>query len=229
VTEYRDKVGTRVVLAGLLIASIPSGAALADDATIAAGREIVIHGVAPGRPGCASCHLQNGAGQPEVGIPRLAGLAPTYVVSQLGYFASGDRRNVAMGDYAKTLSTAQRQEVADYFASLPVPDQTDRVPSTPGLLAQGRELFVNGNYRNDMPACAQCHGVTGLGVGDFSPRLAGQSAAYVADKLTQWHGGDIRDPNGAFMRAEASHLDQAGIEAVAAYVASLGDTDRSKP
>jgi len=218
-----------MVAAGLLAALTPLGPALADDATVAAGREIVAHGVSPERPGCASCHLQDGAGQPDAGIPRIAGLTSSYVDAQLGYFASDARHDTAMTPYARMLTAAQRQDVADYFASLPMPSKPDMPPSAPAQLARGQALFLDGDYHTGMPSCSQCHGTTGLGVGDFSPRLAGQSAVYVAEKLQQWHTGELRDPKGAFMRAEAGHLDQSSIDAVAAYVASLGNGEGSKP
>jgi cytochrome c553 len=59
---------------------------MADDVAIAAGRAIVADGVAPGRPGCAACHVQDGSGQPDVGMPRLAGLTASYLLDQLNYF-----------------------------------------------------------------------------------------------------------------------------------------------
>jgi cytochrome c553 len=203
--------------------------AKADEATIAAGRAIVAHGVSPERPGCASCHLQNGAGQADVGIPRLAGLSASYIAEQLGYFALGLRHDTAMAPYAAALSSRERQAVADYFASLPVPEPPDPPPTRSTQPQRGRALFLDGDYRTGLISCSQCHGQTGLGVGDFSPRLAGQSAAYVAEKLRQWRSGEPRDPKGAFMRAEASHLSQSDIDAVAAYVASLGRGSGSRP
>jgi cytochrome c553 len=209
---------TLSALAGLLIAHQAS----ATDATVAAGRRIAAQGVVPERPGCASCHMLNGAGQPDVGIPRLAGLRSSYIMAQLGYFAAGSRHNTAMAPYALMLSDAQKQEVADYFSSLPVPADMDRPDAAASLIARGRALFMDGDYRTGVLACSQCHGTSGAGVGDFSPRLAGQSASYVEDKLKQWHGGDMRDPRGAYMRAEARTLSSSDIAALAAYVAAMG-------
>lgn len=212
----------------LCLCLAPAAAASANETTIAAGLTIASHGITPERPGCASCHLANGAGQPEVGIPRLAGLTASYIAAQLGYFANGARHNSAMAPYARALAPAQRQELADYYASLPVPAPTSPELPAPDTLARGSAVFLNGDAATGLLACAECHGQTALGVGDFSPALAGQSAAYVEDKLLQWHAGALRDPKGAFMRAEASHLSQAQIEAVAAYVASLSDQEPSK-
>jgi cytochrome c553 len=134
-----------------------------------------------------------------------------------------------MSTYAAMLSPAQRQAVVDYLVSLRVPEQPDLLQASKATLDRGRTLFLDGDYRTGLLACSQCHGRTGLGVGDFSPRLAGQSAAYVARKLEQWQSGDLRDPKGSFMRAEASHLTQSDISALAAFVASLGGKEAGKP
>jgi cytochrome c553 len=215
---------------GSLIAGLSRLApAIGDEPTIAAGYRIAVHGVSPERPSCASCHQQNGAGQPDVGIPRLAGLTSSYIAAQLEYFATGARHDPVMSPYAAMLTPVQRQAVADYFASLPVPEQPDLAQASAATLDRGRTLFLDGDYRTRLLSCSQCHGRTGIGVGDFSPQLAGQSADYVAQKLQQWQSGDPRDPKGSFMRAEASHLTQSEIAALAAFVSSLRGKETGKP
>lgn len=215
----------RWLVAGLVVALLPLHAATADDATVAAGRAIAADGVAPGRPGCAACHMQDGNGQPDVGIPKLAGLTASYLLDQLNYFAAGTRQNAAMGPYARMLTPAQRQQVAAYFASVPVPQTPEPPDSHATQVSRGRTVFLNGDDRTNLLGCAQCHGSTALGVGDFSPSLGGQSGPYIAEQLMHWHAGGLRDPQGAFMRAEASHMTPADIKAVAAYLASLQGTE----
>jgi cytochrome c553 len=193
-----------------------------DQPSTATGRTIAVNGVSPERASCASCHQQNGAGQPDVGIPRLAGLSSSYIAAQLEYFATGARKDPVMAPYAAMLTPVQRQAVADYFASLPVPPQPDLIQAREATLERGRTLFLDGDYHTGLLSCSQCHGRSGLGVSDFSPRLAGQSADYISQQLQQWLSGDLRDPKGNFMRAEASHLNQSDINALAAFIASLG-------
>jgi cytochrome c553 len=224
--KHGIKLGIAVAALALLA---PGGAVRADDALIAAGRAIAANGVAPDRPGCAACHMLNGAGQPDVGIPRLAGLTTQQIVAQLTYFAEGTRHDPAMSAASARLTPAQRQQAAAYFAALPLPPHTDPLPSPAALRARGEALFHNGDQRTGLIACALCHGATGLGVGEFSPRLAGQSAAYVAAQLDAWHAGALRDPQGAFMRAEARTLTPPDIAALAAYVAALGDKEPQTP
>ncbi len=205
----------------LVAAILASGSVAAQPALVTDGQAIAQHGTVPGRAACAACHMANGAGQPDVGIPRLAGLTSSYIADQLGYFASGARQNAAMSSYAAALTPAERLEVATYFASLKLPPPTQDVAAMPVQLARGKDLFLNGDERTGLLGCSQCHGPTGLGVGDFSPRLAGQSEPYVQSKLQEWRSGALRDPKGIYMRAVASHLSPADLQAVAAYVASL--------
>lgn len=224
----------RVVAAGVLglgligLGSSGARAAQSDEATIAAGKAIALNGVEPRHPGCASCHGEDGAGKPYVGIPRLAGLPKDYLAAQLGYFAKGTRYNVVMTPYAKALSTAQLQQAVAYFASLPAVVNEDLPSITPGQAKLAKQLYLNGNDVNQMVACAQCHGPTGQGVLGFSPPISGQSPAYIYEQLIRWHGGEARDPEGAFMLAEATNLNPTEIEALSMYVAGLDEPKKAK-
>ena len=213
--------GYRLALCAMGALLAGSAQALADDADVSVGHRIAQQGMLAGHAGCAACHLENGAGQPDVGIPRLAGLHLDYLNQQLSYFAGGQRQNAVMRPYAQMLDTRQRQQVAAYYASLAVSRPVEADAPPPDLLAQGQRIVEYGSADADMPSCSQCHGVSGLGVGDFSPALAGQSAAYIAGQLTAWHDGARRDPKGIFMQAEARRLSYSDIKAVAAYLATL--------
>jgi len=212
----------------LLAVARAAAEAPATGADIAAGRSIAIHGVAPGRPACAACHMPDGAGQAEVGIPRLAGLSDAYILDQLTFFAKGTRTNPAMQPFAKMLTPEQRRQVAGYFGNLPVPAQSDLTLQPEPALKRGERLFLDGNFQTGLLACASCHGPGGQGVGNFAPRLAGQSAAYIAEQLDAWKAGGRRDPHGAFMRAEASHLSARDIAAVAVFLESLKDAKEAQ-
>ena len=209
------------LLAGLALTL--AGPALAQDG-IAAGKAVFTQPMAPGRPACTACHMPDGAGLPDVGIPRLAGLTTSYVNDQLGYFASGARQNAAMAPYAVALTQTQREQVAAYLAGLPLPPAPDVPKPAATTIALGRDLFLNGDERAGLLGCVQCHGPTGAGVGDFSPRLAGQSEAYLTAQLRAWRDGAVRDPKGEYMRAIAGHLSDANLAAVAAFVSSMPAT-----
>lgn len=212
----------RLAAAFALAAGLGAGtspAAWGQQALVGEGERIAQLGVRTGIPPCSACHGADGGGQAAAGIPRLTGLTAPYLQAQLRHFAEGSRVNPIMTPYAKMLTEAQRQEVAAYYVSLPVTDAV--ATAAPAELVAGRQLMLHGLPTSAMPSCSQCHGETGLGVGDFSPRLAGQSAAYIADQLREWQTGERHDREGSFMRTEVAHLSAADISAIAAYLAAL--------
>src|SRR5580692_4524315 len=121
-------------------------------------------------------------------------------MTQIIFYAGGLRASATMGAFVNALTPNEANAVIMYLASLPaVPHQPP--PAPPDQLKRGEELFETGDYRTGTLACALCHGRTGLGVGDFSPRLAGQSESYMENQLRLWATGEMRDPQGAFMKS----------------------------
>jgi len=180
---------------------------------------------ANGAAACASCHGARGEGNPAAGFPHLAGLGSGYLREQLQALADGARPNPVMGPVAAALSPAQRDALADYYAGLPPPFDPDRLAATRDIAAAsadtGAWLATRGAWDKNVPACNQCHGPGGIGVGSAFPALAGQSANYIAAQLRAWRQG--RRPPGplALMPAVATRLSEQEIDAVAAYYASL--------
>ncbi|WP_028203985.1 c-type cytochrome [Paraburkholderia nodosa] len=208
--------------AALLGLSLGLHPAVAGEDVMQSGQRIAVMGGQPGHASCAACHGADGAGQPALGIPRLAGLPADYLERQLAYFADGERDSAIMAPYAMRLDAAQRQAVARYFASQ-APQQADTPPGAASreLLAYGKEVYEHGIPQSRTPACAQCHGIQARGVDGFSPPLAGQSPGYIVRQLDQWRSGSLRGAAGKFMRAEAAHLSDRDIQALASYVATL--------
>jgi cytochrome c553 len=101
-------------------------------------------------------------------------------------------------------------------------------PPSTALLAHGKEIYQNGLFERSMPACAACHGAQAQGIPSLSPALAGQSSAYIARQLTQWHAGALRGPTGNFMQAEAAKLSPQDIQALAAYLGALPPPPESR-
>lgn len=89
-----------------------------------------------------------------------------------------------------------------------------------------------------MPACLGCHGASGHGPAALSgdvpaghgprtpwhtfPTLAGQHAPYVVEQLRAYRDGTrAGSTNARIMHGVAANLDDAQIEAIAAYLATL--------
>ena len=79
--------------------------------------EIVVKGHGRAQA-CASCHLINGLGRPEMG--GLTGLPAGYIVQQLADFKSGARIDSGgrMNNVAQDLSIQEGTQAAEWFASL---------------------------------------------------------------------------------------------------------------
>ncbi len=184
------------------------------------GQAIATQGTANGVPACISCHGANGEGNAAAGFPRLAGVGADYFEAQLEAFADGSRENAVMQPFAKNMSASERTAVAQYFSSLPAPkgirtqDPADATPSDSGAW-----LATRGRWQQDLPACVQCHGPGGAGVGAAFPPLAGQPAAYIEAQLNAWKNGKRPPGPLALMPAVASKLSDADMHAVALYYA----------
>ena len=166
---------------------------------------------------CIACHGVEGAGNPS-GIPRLAGMDADYLSHALIAFKSGKRGSDTMQPIARTLSDADINVLARYFAvQRPRLAPSPQAPSS-GALAAGEAIARQG-VGNGVPACFGCHAANGAGNGERYPRIAGEPAAYVVNRL---HEFQARARQGAArpgsMTEVASRLTEAQIHDVAAYL-----------
>jgi thiosulfate dehydrogenase len=166
---------------------------------------------------CASCHGPTGEGNAAAGFPRLQGLSAAYQIRQLDAFADGTRQSAVMEPLARSLAARERTRLADYYAAL------GATPRQPGSPAAGRDdrLALRGRWSEEIPACVQCHGENGSGIGAAFPALAAQPSAYLAAQLRAWQQGTRQgDPLGLMQRI-ASRLSAADVSAVADYFAAI--------
>lgn len=205
----------RMFFTAAALAAMGSGATLAatpDAASIAQKG-------APGVPPCMSCHGADGSGQAAAGFPRLAGLNAAYLQRQLDDFANGSRDNPVMKPTATALSEDERKALAAYYSGLPIP-AAPPAPSTSAASNElGKQLATRGRWAEQVPACVQCHGPHGVGVGEYFPPLAGQPATYIANQLQAWKQGTRRNDPLDLMKHVASALDDKDIQAVSAWFA----------
>jgi cytochrome c553 len=187
----------------------------------AGGREIAANGNGNNAPACSVCHGAQGAGQPDAGYPRLAGLDSEYLLEQLNAFADGSRDNETMAPVAKALSPDERQSVAKFYAGLVAPKMEEPQKADDKTIAAGAALAGRGDWSKGLPGCGQCHGAAGQGVGKTFPGLAGQSAEYIVSQLKAWKDGKRTNDPLHLMTGISSRLSDDQIAAVAAYYASL--------
>lgn len=196
----------------------PASAAAAQPAhaDIAAGRTIAMKG-ANGAAACMSCHGANGEGNPQAGIPRLAGLARAYIEHQLDSFADGNRAQPVMTPVAGGLTPQQRAAVAAFYSTLG--SAAPGPAATPA--ANVPVLAVQGDEKRGLQACAKCHGAQGAGDAGATPSLAGQNAQYFVNAIGEWKDGSRHNDPGGRMPAIAKALGDGEVRELAAYYAAL--------
>ncbi|HEY5612280.1 MAG TPA: c-type cytochrome [Lysobacter sp.] len=207
----RGKVPTPLV-AALAILLLPAAPALAvDPATIAnAGTATVV--------ACASCHGKDGGGMAS--FPRLAGMNAAYLLRQLQDFDSGSRGNAVMKPIATALSPADRNAMANYYAALPIPAALAGAAAPATLdTSPGARLANRGMWSKGVPACVQCHGPGGVGVGAGFPAIAGQPSGYLASQLQAWQKGTRKNDPLELMQHLSRSLSDAEIKAVSEWFA----------
>lgn len=202
----------------LLLAATLAAPAFAQQATPEQGRQIATQGTPQGVVACISCHGARGEGTGA--FPRLARTGQAYLLAQLDAFGDGTRKNALMQPFAQKLTPTERMAVAMYYSQLPAPyAASDAAQPSPG--DAGAWLATRGRWADQLPACAQCHGPGGSGVGLQFPPLAGLPAAYITEQLQAWKAGTRPPGPQALMLGIALKLTDADVSAVASYYANL--------
>lgn len=169
---------------------------------------------------CSNCHGMTG-NSVSPNFPNLAGQVDAYLVAQLTFFRSHDRRDPAGFEYmwgiSRSLTDDQIKGLAAYFSSQAPVRQP--IESNPAQIDAGKAIFENGVSAKKTPACSGCHGVEGQGAATF-PRIAGQHADYIVKQLTVFQR-TVERPDATTMMAVAHDLSREEIEDVAGYLQAL--------
>jgi cytochrome c553 len=181
------------------------------------GTEIARQGTSKGVPPCATCHGAEGAGTDVAGYPRIAAMDAEQMVKQLEDFRTGRRNNAPMSPIATNLTQEEIAAVSIYYAALPMPAPVAKPPAKE-VARIAEELARWGDWSDrGLPACAQCHGPDGDGIGASFPGISGQQASYLLSQLKAWRAGTrTNDPLG-LMKVTADRLTDAEVNALVAY------------
>lgn len=175
---------------------------------------------------CVACHGPNGNAVVPA-FPKLAGQHAEYLRDELLKFKRGTRPDSPMTALAMPLTDEDIRNLAVHFAAQarqpsPLP------PADPATLARGRALYERGEPALGVPPCQGCHGpdATGLDAGPAHyrawPALRGQNGEYLVQRLKGYRDGKLADSSNDFvMHGVARTLDDASIQALAAYLSAL--------
>ncbi len=217
--------GTRFVLAlacGVLFLAAP---VRADEAP--AGAEAEMGDVARGEALydlCAQCHGADGAGNPDIEAPAIAGLPGWYVSSTLKKFKAGGR-GTHPDDYSgmrmrpMSMSLRGEQDIPDVTAYVAQLAPVDPEPTLEGGdAARGAALYA---------PCIACHMPDGAGNAALSaPPLIYANDWYMFSQLKKFKGGvrgtNPQDAMGALMVGMSQTLvDDQAIKDVIAHIMTL--------
>jgi cytochrome c553 len=183
------------------------------------GREIAMGDAAAAAVGaCARCHGAGQNGPASALVPVLHGQPAEFLAAALDAYASARRASGIMQPVATDLESGEINRVARYYAELPPPVRRSERPADPVLIERGRTLAERGDPDNRIPACTSCHAASAL---KTYPRLAGQNAPYLINRLRLWKNGLTPGTDGeAIMAPIARSLNERQMEDVSAYFAS---------
>jgi thiosulfate dehydrogenase len=193
------------------------GAALQVSAAYAAGTRDTRESAPATAASCAACHGLSGEGNAALGSPRLQGLPAAYLLAQLNALADGTRQSAVMAPLARSLSARERSQLSGYYAALKAHPSRAAAAGT----APDDRLALHGRWSDEIPACVQCHGESGRGIGAAFPPLAAQPSAYLAAQLRAWQQGTRRGDPLDLMERIAGRLSDSDVRAVADYFATV--------
>jgi cytochrome c553 len=207
---------TKIVITLLFGVSVINGAVAAGDAEAGKAKAAV----------CAACHGANGISASEA-YPNLAGQQDAYLVKQLAAFKSGERVDPIMAPMAMGLSSQDMDNLAAYFSALSRTGEqaqsesdtsvaSSTAPAATAVLVTKTPTakLYSGNIKagqEKSALCVACHATDGNSVLPNHPKLAGQSARYLAKQLSDFKSGARKNPIMAGMAAGLSEEDMHDI------------------
>jgi cytochrome c553 len=166
---------------------------------------------------CSACHGLNGRSVAPT-FPNLAAQTAPYIELQLHAFKDQTRADpdaqAYMWGMAAQLNDASISGLAVYFSKQ---SAAGGKSGNATLIAQGRQIFMEGVPGRQIPACASCHGAQAQGNGPF-PRLAGQHAPYLLKQLLVIQSVLRTAP---VMHGVIKDLTRDQMQAVVAYLESI--------
>lgn len=188
---------------------------------------------------CAGCHGEDG-NSAMPGFPKLAGQHKGYLVKQLQAFKNGSRNSPMMAPLAAGLDEQAIDEIAGFYsankvagnpsAEAPTSDDDEAPAKTEEqkkaelaqLIAQGSNLYRNGDLATAVSACIACHGPFGEGNRPAAyPALHSQHADYLIKTLTDFKNGvRTNNPENVMLMIAKKMTDQE-IKAVSYYISTI--------
>ena len=183
---------------------------------------------------CSSCHGEDGNSAVST-FPKLAQQHSSYLIKQLQDFKNGSRKDPMMSGMAMGLSDEDMADLGEYYAeqkvshnSQPVlhaddeDDKTAKTKTIEELIAQGSDLYRNGDLAREVSACIACHGPLGEGNKPAAfPALRSQHADYLIKTLNDFKSGARSNNPENMMHMIAKKMSDEEIKAVSYRISMM--------
>ena len=224
----------KLLAVSISLALTSASSILHAEGNIAAGKEKAAS--------CASCHGENGNSMVST-FPKLAQQHSSYLQKQLHAFKDGTRSDPMMSAMALPLTDEDMADISAYYAAqkisentLPVLDSanadenekeaatktTDGKNTVSDIIAQGSNLYRNGDLAREVSACIACHGSSGEGNKPASfPALKSQHADYLIKTLNDFKSGARSNNPENIMHMIAKKMTAEEIKAVSYRISMM--------
>ncbi|CAG1022082.1 cytochrome subunit of sulfide dehydrogenase [Patescibacteria group bacterium] len=188
---------------------------------------------------CVSCHGEKGNSAVST-FPKLAQQDSSYLRKQLHAFKDDSRKDPVMNSIAKSLSDQDIADISAYYnaqkisindlPSLHDDDDDDKPTLTEAeknaaiekLMAEGSNLYRNGDLEHEVSACIACHGPLGEGNEPAAfPALRSQHADYLIKTLTDFKNGNRSNNPENMMHMIAKKMTVEEIKAVSYRISMM--------
>lgn len=168
---------------------------------------------------CAACHGDGRRPPVHTSVPILHGQKEGYLARALSEYHDGRRQSGIMEPLAAALSMEDIGRIARQLAEASPPAAA--VKPNDERVARGRQIFLEGVPRQELPACRSCHAPETSG--QF-PLLDGLPGRYVEAQLGLFRSG-VRSAttHGRIMSVIAERLSPEQIADIAAFLDSGGE------
>ena len=184
---------------------------------------------------CASCHGDNGNSMVAT-FPKLAQQHSSYLERQLRAFKDSSRNDPMMSAMALALTDEDIADISAYYAAQKISENTLPVLASDDeneksannkdaiqtIIAQGSDLYRNGDLKREVSACIACHGSLGEGNKPASfPALKSQHADYLIKTLTDFKTGSRSNNPENIMHMITKKMTDEEIKAVSYRISMM--------